>query len=328
MRRDVAAAGVLVPVLLLGLLAGCSASDSGASDAAMTMEEGAAAPAPAADLAGSVERAAEDDSAGRQVVTTGEVTMTADEPRVAADEIVALVEGLDGRVDERFEQAATDDRDASAHLVVRVPSDDLTGTLDSLEDIGTVQSVQLSAQDVTAQSQDLDARIRSMTVSVARMEDLLARATTNADLISAEAALAERQTTLETLQSQRARLSEQVALSTLSVQVTEPSAVPAAEPGAPGGFLGGLTVGWQSLVAMLGGLVLVVGVLLPWLVLGAVVTVGVVALTRWVRRMRPARVPDPGPLGPWEAAHAGAAPGQVPPPTPGQAPPAPPVQGD
>lgn len=296
-----------VPLLLIGVLAGCSADDSGssASDAGGTVEE-APRPAELSDEAGA--GAEDSDAAGRQVVTSGSVHLTSAEPREAADAVVALVERVDGRVDERYERASTPGQEASAELVVRVPSDDLTPTLDELEAIGTVESVDLAAEDVTARSADLDARIRSLQISVARMEALLGRATTSDDVITAEAALSERQTTLETLESQRARLAEQVALSTLRVSITEPSAEAAAAEDAPEGFVGGLVVGWRSLVAMLGGLVLVLGVLLPWLVVAAPVVLGVVRLRQWLRRRRPPRAPQPYPAGPWAGApvHAGA----------------------
>ncbi|MFS0699892.1 DUF4349 domain-containing protein [Cellulomonas sp. 179-A 4D5 NHS] len=322
-----------VPLLLVGVLAGCSASDSGGSEAASDAGASLQDAPQAADAAegavggeagaeGSESAAAESDAIGRQVVTSGEVLLTSEEPRDAADEVVRLVEAADGRVDERYERAATSGQEAGAELLVRVPSDDLTPTLDALEEIGTVESIDLSAEDVTARSADLDARIRSLQISVARMEDLLGRATTSEDLITAEVALAERQTNLETLQGQRARLAEQVALSTLRVSITEPSDEPvvAEEEPAPEGFLGGLAVGWESLVAMLGTLVLVLGVLLPWLVLGGLVAFGVVRLRRWVRAHRPARAPQPYPPGPWVGAPpVGTPPAGAPPvPTAGQ----------
>lgn len=295
----------MVPLLLLGVLAGCSADDSGSS--AASDSGGAAAEAPQPAELGGDDTAADSDAAGRQVVTSGSVHLTSPKPREAADDVVALVERVEGRVDERYERASTPDQEASAELVVRVPSDDLTPTLDALEDIGTLASVDLAAEDVTARSTDLDARIRSLQVSVARMEALLGRATTSDDVIAAEAALAERQTTLETLQSQRARLAEQVALSTLRVSITEPSAETVARQDAPEGFLGGLAVGWSSLVSMLRGLVLVLGVLLPWLVVAAPVLLGVVRLRQSLRRRRPPLAPQPYPTGPWAGVpvHAG-----------------------
>ena len=275
----------VVALVLVGLLAGCSADRSGSStsQADSSSGKGGSALSGAAPQADSGTGQVAADAAGRQVVTTGTAQLTVDDPRKAAGAVVALVEGLGGRVDARKEQTAAEGRDAFAQLTVRIPSDDLTSALAKLEDIGRVDQVDLSAQDVTGTAEDLDARIRALKLSVARMEDLLSRATTNADLIAAENALTERQANLESLQSQRARLAEQVALSTLDITLSTPGNAP--EP-ATHGFLGGLAAGWDALVAMLGTLVLVVGLLLPWLLFAGVVTLAVVASVRWVRRRR------------------------------------------
>ena len=302
-------ATAVVTVVLVGLLAGCSASRSGTSTAVTDgggAKDSSALSGSAPQGAAGTEQVAAD-AAGRQVVTTGTAQLTVDDPRKAASAVVALVEGEGGRVDARKEQTAAEGRDAFAQLTVRIPSDDLTSTLTKLEDIGRVDQINLSAQDVTGTAEDLDARIRALKLSVARMEDLLSRATSNADLIAAENALTERQANLESLQSQRARLAEQVALSTLDITLTTPGNAP--EP-TTHGFLGGVAAGWDALVAMLSALVLVVGVLLPWLAFAGVIVLVVVASLRWVRRRRaPAAVAaGPAPTAPTEAAPVEAAP--------------------
>jgi len=298
----------VVGVLGIGLLAGCSASsDSGSADseaapAAAAPDRGAQPAQGAAAAAGGKEgtaagsdaaaggaaggSAAAGTAAARQVVTTGDVSMTATDPIVAVAAVVTLVEKAGGRVDARTENAAS--APASAEVTVRVPSDDLTPTLDALKGIGTVTKVQLKADDVTADTIDLATRITSLRLSVGRMQDLLARATTNEDVVSAEAALTDRETSLEQLLSQQARLSEQVALSTLTVTITEPEATPPVsteEP--PSGFLDGLAGGWNSLVAVLRVAVIVVGAVLPWAVAAAVVAVLVILARRGLRRLRP-----------------------------------------
>jgi acetolactate synthase regulatory subunit len=299
----------VVTLVLVGLLAGCSASRSGDSTSAADSSagKGGSALSGAAPQAGAGTEQVTSDASGRQVITTGSVQLTVDDPRKAASAVVALVEGEGGRVDARREQAAAEGTDASAQLTVRIPSDDLTSTLAKLEDIGRVDQINLSAQDVTGTAEDLDARIRALKLSVARMEDLLSRATSNADLIAAENALTERQANLESLQSQRARLAEQVALSTLDITLTTPGNAP--EP-TTHGFLGGVAAGWDALVAMLSALVLVVGVLLPWLAFAGVIVLVVVASLRWVRRRRaPAAVATgPAPTALTEAAPGEAAP--------------------
>jgi hypothetical protein len=324
-----AAAGL---VLAAALLAGCSAGGDSATGADMSeavpdelaggdrggdvaADGGAPAEAGAdagaetgADVAGGSTTAA--DVGGRQVITSGELGLVADDPRGAADLVVAVVEQAGGRVDARQETAAREDEgtEATADLTVRVPADTLTDVLDALDEIGEVDHLDLGSDDVTAASQDLDARIRAMQLSVARMEDLLSRASTQADIISAESTLTERQASLEQLQSERARIAEQVALSTLRVSIwtaPEREAPPEPAPEPRGGFLGGLESGWEALVAVLGGVVLVLGVLLPWLVAAGVVGAAYVAVVRALRRRR-TRAADAGGPGP---AGSGGAPG-------------------
>ncbi|GAA3803040.1 DUF4349 domain-containing protein [Cellulomonas soli] len=290
-------AGIVALLVVTGTLAACSASGGDAST-----DSGAVPGVAGAEAVGAADSAGSDVAAGdeaavaatdRQVVQTGTVWMTAPDPVAAAEAVVALAEGLEGRVDDRHSVAGDDERDASASLVVRVPAADLTTMLEGLADVGRVVEQEVQAQDVTADAQDLDARIHALELSVARMEDLLGRATSNADLVAAEQALSERQANLESLRSQRARLAEEVALSTLTIQVDEPGEVPATTAPAPDGFLGGLAVGWSSLVTMLSGAVLVLGVLAPWLAFGGAVAAGCVAVVRWWRRRSGTRAGGP-----------------------------------
>ncbi|WP_298457021.1 DUF4349 domain-containing protein [uncultured Cellulomonas sp.] len=279
-------------VLLVALLAGCTAAggDSASGDEAAVADGGGLSGAEPAQ--GGAEGGAAVDTAGlgapvadeqRQVITEGTVVLTVDDPRAAVHDVAALVEQSGGRVQERVEQAATEEQPASARLVVRIPSDTLTPVLSELERLGTVEDVQLRSTDVTGQAQDLDARIRALQISVARLEDLLSRAESTADLVAAESSLTQRQSDLEALQSQRARLADQVQMSTLALELrAEPDeTIPVIESA---GFWGGLVTGWRSLVTTLSAALLVTGVLLPWAALAGVL--GAVWLAARRRRVR------------------------------------------
>ena len=269
------------------LLAGCTGSSGGSSSRG---DAGSGAAASAADGAGAAEPgaaeagAAAQDPAGRQVVTTAEVAVRVEDPRAAADAITADVEGRGGRVDERSERAARDGEAASATLVVRVPSDQVSATVASLRDLGRVGSVTISSDDVTGAAQDLDARIDALSTSVTRLEALIAGAGTTADLITAEQALTDRQAALEQLQAQRARLAEQVSLSTLRVSLSTEAAPAATQAG----FLGGVATGWHGLRSAAGAGAVVLGFLLPWVVAAGAVGAVVVAVRRRLRRRRTA----------------------------------------
>ncbi len=213
---------------------------------------------------------AADDSAGRsdvalqerEVITTGAVNVTVDDPRRVAENFAAWVEARSGRVDGRSESKDADGR-TSATLTVRVPSTQVSKALTQLATYGDVGSVDIQNQDVTAQGQDLDARIGALELSISRLEKILAEADTSAEVVRAEGALTQRQEQLESLQAQRKALSEQVALSTLQVELIQKGSTSSVSPG---GFQGGLTTGWNALVDTINGLVSLAGVLVPWLV--------------------------------------------------------------
>ena len=215
--------------------------------------------------------------APREVVTTGSVDVTVDDPREVAAQFATWVEASSGRVDGRTESKDGDGR-ASASLTVRVPSGLMSKALAKLATYGDVGTVDVQNEDVTTQGQDLDARIKALEISIDRLEKILAEAGSSAEVVRAENALTQRQEQLESLQGQRKALTDQVALSTLHVELIQKGT---ASSVSPGGFQGGLTKGWDALVDTVNGIVSLAGVLLPWLAVALVAWV----LWRVVRRV-------------------------------------------
>jgi hypothetical protein len=270
MRRSLGSAAAALAVLVL---VGCSGPSGPGSGTAADGGGSAVAPEPAGPG---------EPEADRQVVTTATASLAVDDPADGAQRVSELVDEAGGRVEERAEQAATrDDEGAAADLVVRVPAAELTGLLADLEGLGDVENVSVSRSDVTTKAVDLDARISALQTSVARLQGLMDDAATTEALLAAEKALSDRQEQLESLQSQRGLLADQVELSTLSVHLRPFGVAPA---GGPDSFLDGLGTGWRALVSALSAAVVVVGVLLPWLAVGLLVAVGVLTAVRLARR--------------------------------------------
>ncbi len=173
-----------------------------------------------------------------------------------------------------------------AWITVRVPADQLSALVDQLSDVGEVTASTVNRQDVTEQTLDLQARVDAAQASVDRITALMVEAGTLTDVISAEAALAERQATLESYQQQLKYYDDQVAMSTLSVTLTPPASAVETNPA---GFADGVVAGWNGLVATLNAIVIAVGFLIPWIVIVGVVAVLVWAIVRLVRRTRRSR---------------------------------------
>ena len=285
MRRSL---GTAIAALAMAALVGCSGSGTDSSGAESGAGGGAGVPQAAPDTPGDAE-------ADRQVVTTATASLAVEDPSDGAQRVSELAESAGGRVDERTEVAGSGENGlegASADLVGRVPADALTGVLAELEKLGDVASVSVSRSDVTTTVVDLDARISALQTSVGRLQSLMDGAATTEALLAAEKALSERQEELESLQSQRALLADQVELSTLSVHLVPFGVAP---PGGPDGFLDGLATGWRALVTALTGAVVMLGVLLPWLAVVALVVAAVLVPLRLTRRRAAVETPAPAP---------------------------------
>ncbi|WP_418277502.1 DUF4349 domain-containing protein [Isoptericola jiangsuensis] len=299
-RRAAAAATALL--LTLGLAACSGSGDESASDAdatgAMTSE---IAPDAAYDGSGETESgdvAAEAASAAdatsvvdREIVVTGSMDLVAEDPAATAEEISRMVEQAGGRIDGLTESPGTDGEPGDASLTVRIPADRTTSAVEAMSDVATVRHVEIAKDDVTSQGQNLDARISALTTSTDRLTELLASAGSTADLLEVERELATRQAELDALSAQRDALSDQVAMSTIWISITADTA-PVTAPRS--GFVDGLATGWSALSATVQTIVLVLGVLLPWLALAAVVLL----VVRVVRRRRSDAPPTSGSAGP------------------------------
>lgn len=255
---------------------GSSTSEISTSDAPATTKDESADSGAAEDRSGLNDLKQVPD-ADRQVVTTGDVSVTVERPHVTAQRLSIWIESVGGRVDNRSETGSGED--ASASVTVRVPSDQVTATIAKLEAYGKVDQVSVQNSDVTAGVQDLEARIGALELSISRLEKLMADAGSSAELIKAEAALTQRQEQLESLQAQRKSLADQVSLSTLTIGLAQRGQVDSVEPG---GFNGGLRDGWNALISAVNAVVELAGRLLPW----AAIVVAMLGVVRLVRRRR------------------------------------------
>lgn len=269
-------------VLSLSLLTGCAAMSSGSSDS--SAPAGGAEPQMAQD--GSSYQEGSDPTAitDRALVTTGELGLTTTDVAAAAATTEDLVASLDGRIDSRSER--TGDRTTTT-LTIRVPADYYESLIEQLRGVGTVQYVTTNVEDVTMITVDLDARIDSLEASVASLRAMLEQATSVEDMLEVESTLSEREAELQSLRAQQTALADQVAMSTLTVTISNDELANPTPDNT--GFLGGLQAGWNTMVGFFGSLLTVLGFMLPGLIVLAIIAAIVVIIVRTALRRRRAR---------------------------------------
>ena len=272
------AALVVAGVAVLGVLAACAGSPERPAHAPGTAEV-AGAPPPQ-------DVPKQPPMAKRDLVKTASMTIKVANPSEAADKAAVIVENAQGRVDSRSEDAGSGTGRARTEAVLRVPAAKLDEAMRELKALGTVERAEVTTEDVTAQRVDLDARIKALQTSVDRLLAIMRDARDPDALIKAEGALSERQAELDSLRAQREALGDRIDYSTVDVTfVAKTIGGPA--PKEYQGFLGQIERGWDALVSVVGNLVLLFGLLLPWV--GVLAVAGGIAygVARLVRARRP-----------------------------------------
>lgn len=188
------------------------------------------------------------------------------------------------------------DGSARATVTLRVPAASFDAVTARLEKIGDVASSSLGGADVTQESVDLEARLRSLNSQADALRAILTQATTVPDILAVRQQLDAVQTEIETVTGRAAQLADSVAFATVTATFTTSAAsvTPQPEPwwrvtlGAAAARLGAVT----------GAIVVGAAALLPLVAIGATGWVVVAA----VRRRRRAAVAtaaerSPAPVG-------------------------------
>jgi len=270
LRPVVAASALLIAGTLA--LAGCSAGGSG-------------------DTGGAVPEIQPDEDAvdgDRAVIITGDMAIVVTDVADAAGDAVRIASASGGRVDGREESG--DPSSATAMLILRIPAAALEDAIDDLRGLGEVGHLRTEKTDVTTEVQDIDAHVAALRSTIARLQGFQAGATTVADLLAIESEIADRQAELEGYLTQQSDYAERIDLSTLTLTLSS-QPLPST---APDSFWSGLGVGWNALMTFLGGLVIVIGVMLPWLLGLGLIAALIVLLIRLLRRRRTPKPPQGG----------------------------------
>ncbi|TQS25169.1 DUF4349 domain-containing protein [Microbispora sp. KK1-11] len=319
MRRIRYGAAALAAVAFL--LTGCGGSGTSSSDAAGSVA-GTVAPAGAAATAGVTDQSAERapatagasggqektrlDPADRAIVYQAELTVEAKDVTAAADRAKAIVTGAGGYVAEERSESVS--RGVQSMIAFKVPPARYADVLAQLgRDLGKRTSVRQNAQDVTEEVADVASRVKSAEAALGQFRTLLSKANKIGEILEIEREISSREADLESLQARQKALEAQTGMATVTLTLVpppEPSARPEKKEDATG-FLAGLRAGWDTLTSSTVMALTVLGALLPWIVVAAVVWLAVRVV---MRRMRRRTAPPAGPVPP-----GAVPPGSVPP---------------
>ena len=217
---------LLVPIVLALALSACnSGSESGAgSTGGGRAAEGSVEASPNATKAS--DRAVSSSAVpqvGPQVVKTASLRLGlangSFEDKVG--EAHAVVDSFGGFVVESFASQGSGKRIAEGSLVLRIPAESYDSALVRLRELGRVESLEESGQDVSKEFVDLNARVRQLRAVEAQLLELLQRADDVPAALAVQNQLSQVQLDLEQARGRLQYLDNRVAFATISMSMHE-----------------------------------------------------------------------------------------------------------
>jgi hypothetical protein len=293
----------VVAAVALVLLAGCSGAGLGDQAGGDSLSaqgggdgggDGASEPEPSS---GDAAATGADSAAGvsgqvraeRAIIRTAEVSVEVDSYANASESLRELVEARGGFVatSNREVEGVGNETWTRGRLVLRVPSGNFSEVYAGAQAVGEVESATSDTQDVTDQLVDLNARIENLEAERDRLRALYENATDTEDVLAVGDRLSDVQGEIERLTAKREALRDRVALSTVTVRLTEPRPEPADPTPEPGFHETGLAAAFGSsvngVVVAVQSLAVALAYALPYVLVFGLPLVGVAAVVHRLR---------------------------------------------
>jgi hypothetical protein len=164
-------------------------------------------------------------SGDRNLILTAKIDMRSQDPWATSDRAQAIANGLGGDVLNLTQSGSGDTRSAS--VTIRVPSNRFADALQQLRTLeGEVQTSGVSAQDVTDQFVDLQARLAAKQGEEQRYLAILNRANTIDEILKVDASLSNVRTQIEQLTGQINSIKQRTDYSTISMSISTIAVLP------------------------------------------------------------------------------------------------------
>ena len=288
--------------LTAAMLTGCGAADKGgaASSTAsydMAVESAAeyAAGAVVAEENGAIQSSLSPQTGtDRKIVYTASMRMESTRFDDARAALLAAVEDCSGYLESTDQSGSAKEGSRWVSYTVRVPAVKYTAFMEQAGQAGSVLNLNESAQDITLEYVDVQARLESLESKKARLEALADKAETTADLLEIENQLTEVQYQLESYTRQMKVMDNQVDYCTVDISLREVATLTPTGVSFGERIADAFTGGWTAFAAFVQDAVVAIIYNLPLLIIFgilAAVLVPVLRKRRQNKRRKAAKEP-------------------------------------
>ena len=199
---------------------------SGAESAGATAAASGGGDAGAADAETGNQQALQ---ANRAIIKTAHVRLEVESFDTARENITTATRRLGGYVGASSESTRGENGNRTAgQVVLRVPSRNFSTLYDQVQATDTVLSANTNTSDVTEQLVDLEARLENLRAQRQRLRNLYENASDTEAVLAVQERLSNTQSEIERLEARLQSLENRIALSTITVELTEPADDPVA----------------------------------------------------------------------------------------------------
>lgn len=155
-----------------------------------------------------------------QLIKKAQLTLTVESINQTTEAVTQLVQKQEGNILKFEAQKSPDDNQRqTAHLVFRVPQARLETTLKALAQLGTIENQVVTAEDVSEQLVDLQARLRNLRKSEEMVLKIMERSGSVGDVLNAANQLSNIRESIERIDAQLKSFQNQVAYSTVTLNL-------------------------------------------------------------------------------------------------------------
>jgi hypothetical protein len=205
--------------------------------------------------------------ADQMIIKTGHLNLEVKDAQEAAAELQQIADAHKGYVTSLNVYSYGNDR-FRASATIRVAADAFDATFSELKDLGTLQSQTISAQDVTEEYIDLQARQTALQNQLAQYNRIMEKAEEVEDILKIQVEIERVQVELDRIAGRMQYLENRVDYATITVDLYEPEPV-------------GAQTGWsiievlndaiEGLLAMIAAIIILFFTLLPLFVIGVII---------------------------------------------------------
>ena len=220
----------------------------------------------------------QDLEADQMIIKTSQIRLEVQNVTAALDPIRSIATAHGGYLGSLLVNTQYGDR-LYGSATIRVPAREFESAIDEIKALGTLKSESLSAEDVTEEYVDLQARRTALATQLAQYTRILEKAGNVSEILEVQVQIERVQVEIDRIDGRLKFLDNRVEYATITVTLTEPEPVGGREGFS---FISVINEGIAGFLAVTSGLVIILISVIPLIILGA----AIYGLYRWWKRRK------------------------------------------